>query len=230
MKLLRAIPIVLIVACAASSRAQSPSEPKFRTEILSSGSEAPQFSLTNLSEKMLTACTIEFSVSKEAKPDGEMDWDPLAQGGRGPKREPQGPLAPGATLTLYLPHRVGGPLPDKVEVVAGIWADGETFGQEMWIKTLVDHRASLVSAYELAVALLREGLEHDWTQAQYLAALNGKPNSLPFYSLRTTLEAGAGRNKDPRAVKLVVQDLLAHFTQSLSLLRPAKPAEQPATK
>src|SRR5262249_5417934 len=144
--------------------------------------------------------------------------------------EPQRPLAPGASVTLHLPHRVGGPVPDKVEVVAGIWADGETFGHQAWVKTLVAHRASLVSAYEQAISLLQEGLEHDWTQAQYLAALNGKPASLPFYSLRGTLEAGAGPTRDPRAVKMAMQNLSAHFTQNLLLLRPAKPAEQTTSR
>lgn len=102
-----------------------------------------------------------------------------------------GPLEPGASLTLFLPHEVGGALPDRVEVVAGIWDDGETFGLAVWVKALIDNRASLRSAYEQAVSLLQRGLDENWPRGQYLAALNSKPNSLPFYAIRSTLERTA---------------------------------------
>ena len=108
MKLFQAIAMVLIVAYAVRFEAQSVREPKFRIEIQTGGDKGPQFAVTNLSEKTLTAATIEFSVSAEARPEGKMNWDPLAQGGQGPNGEPQGPLGPGTSVTLYLPHRVGG--------------------------------------------------------------------------------------------------------------------------
>jgi hypothetical protein len=151
-----------------------------------------------------------------------MNWDPLVQT-RGPKGEPQRPLTPGQTLTLFLPHKVDGPLPDKAEIIAGIWADGETFGQAVWVKSLVDHRASMVAAYEQAIALLQEGIGHNWTRDQYLAALNSKSNSLPIDSIRRTLLANQGLDQ---LVKLAAQDLLAYFEQNLQLLRPQKFGEQ----
>ena len=129
-------------------------------------------------------------------------------------------------MTLFLPHKVGGPLPDKVEVIAGIWADGETFGQTVWVKTLVDHRASMVEAYEQAIALLEEGIEHNWTREQFLAALDGKQDSMPIYAIRQTLLRNQGLDKSPPHMKLVAQDLMAHFEQSLQLLRPQKPPER----
>jgi hypothetical protein len=226
MKFIRAIALVLLPIWAASSQVQIADGPKFRVEIQASGDASPQFSVTNLSGRTLTACTIEFSASTETRPQGKMNWDPLVQGGRGPRGEAQGPLEPGQTVTLFMPHKVGGPLPDKVEVIAGIWADGETFGQTVWVKTLVDHRASMMAAYEQAIALLQEGIEHNWTREQFLAALDGKQDSMPINAIRQTFLTNQGLDKSLSHMKHLAQDLMAHFEQSLQLLRPQKPPER----
>jgi len=196
---------------------------KFRVEISATTDGGPKFTITNLSAKTLTACTFQFSVSSESKPQGEMDWDPLVQGQGEPGRERPGPLEPGASLTMYLPHRVGVPLPDKAEVVAGIWDDGETFGQALWLKTLLDNRVTVTSAYEQAISLLQKGLDENWTRNQYLAALNSKPTSLPIYSIRRTLEANPKLDQDIRSLQIAVQGLLAHFNQEVAPLRQANP-------
>ena len=225
MKLLRIFAVSLIAACVVRSHAQAVSEPKFRTEIQIAENGAPNFVVTNLSDKTLTACTIQFWVSTEGRPQSSMDWDSLVQW-RGPSGEPQEPLAPGASMTRYLPHRVGAPLPDRVESVAGIRADGKTFEQTAWIKTLVDNRATLTTAYAQAVSILQDGLSHDWTRSQYLAAINGKPNSGPFLSIRRTLEGPTDWDKNARPLKLAMQDLLTFFTKNLSQLRPPNASQQ----
>jgi len=223
MKFISAAALVLLPVWAASCLAQIADGPKFRVEILASDA-SPQFLVTNLSGRTLTACTIEFSVSTEARPQGKMNWDPLVQG-RGPKGEAQGPLVPGQSVTLFMPHKVGAPLPDKVEVIAGIWADGQTFGKEEWVKTLVDTRASFASAYEQAIALLQEGIENNWARQQYLVALDGKPESLPFYSMRQTFQANQSLDHHPQYAKTIAKSLLHHFEQDLQLLRPQKAIE-----
>ena len=68
-------------------------------------------------------------------------------------------------------------IPDKVEVAAGVWGDGETFGDPEWVSVILRGRESLVTAYNQAIALLREGMEQKWTREKYLQAPNGKPNS-----------------------------------------------------
>jgi hypothetical protein len=218
-RFVRVIAVVVLVAQAGAAHAQAPGQPNFRTEILTTDSQTPRFSVTNLSEKTLTACTIRFAVSGEAKAQSMMNWDALVQR-QGPDGQPEVPLAPAITLTRYLPHRSGAPLPDKVEVIAGIWSDGETFGEESWVKLLLDRRSSLVASYQQAVELLQKGLAENWTREQYLAAINGEPNSTVFYGLRQSLEA----NQDSRILKLVMQSQLEHFREVLSHLRPAKPA------
>ena len=143
-----------------------------------------------------------------------MDWDPIWQGeGRGPEK----PLEPEASMTMSLPHEVGGPLPDRVEIIAGIWVDGETFGDT---KRLQDNRNSLATAYQQAISLLQQGLDQNWSRDQFLAALNGKTNSLLIGSIRRALEASANSDE---ALQRTMKGLLTHFTQNLGLLRQAKP-------
>ena len=223
-----AIGITLFLVCAVRSQSQVLSEPKFGINIQKDEPERPTFTLTNLSEKILTACTIQLSVSTEAVPPTQMNWDFLMDS-RGSHGQPQGPLNPGESAIMSLRHIVGRPFPDKIKVVAGIWADGETFGEEMWVKALVNNRASLVSAYERAVAFLKEGIENNWTREQYLAALDGKPQSLPFYSIRSTFQANPSLDQRPQLAKKIAQRLLDHFEQDLQRLRPQKAAEPVAS-
>ena len=117
----------LLVSSATCGQSQTVEQAKFQIEIQAAADGGPKFTVANLSGKTLTACTFQFSVSSESRAQSKMDWDPLAQGRGDPGRP--GPLEPGASLTMDLPHKVGGPLPDRVEVIAGIWEDGETFGQ-----------------------------------------------------------------------------------------------------
>ena len=210
----------LLVSSATCGQSQTVEQAKFQIEIQAAADGGPKFTVANLSGKTLTACTFQFSVSSESRAQSKMDWDPLAQGRGDPGRP--GPLEPGASLTMDLPHKVGGPLPDRVEVIAGIWEDGETFGQAVWVKTLLDHRASLTSAYEQAISMLQKGLDENWTRGQYLAALNSKPNSLPFYSIRSTLEANSNSDQDPRPLQLAMKNLLQYFTGNLTLLHKTK--------
>ncbi len=195
----------------------------FHVEIQSSADGGPRFSITNLSDKTLTACVVRFLVSAEGRSRLHMDWDALVQGGPDLRRGGQKPLEPGASMTMFLPHKVGGPLPDGAEIVAGIWADGVTFGEQDWLAVILSNRASLLSAYEQAISLLQKGLRETWTRNQYLAALNGKPDSLPMYSIRSTLQANQKLLEDPRSVQLAMRDLLASFTRSLALLRRTEP-------
>lgn len=223
MKSRRALVIALLLICALPAHPQAPSEPRFRIDI-----QDATFTLTNLSEKVLTACTIQLSVSSEVGRSSHIGWDSLI-GTRGPHGEPLGPLEPKASLTMNLPHVVGGPFPDDVKVVAGIWEDGETFGEAVWVKALVDMRASLVSAYEQAIALLKEGIEGDWTRQQYLAAMEGKPQSMPFYSIRRTFQANQSLDQRPQRAKNIAQGLLDHFQRALQMLRPQKAPEPVAS-
>ena len=219
---LKVLILAPFVSSATYGQSQPVVQPKFQIEIQATTDGGPRFTVANLSRKTLTACTFQFSVSSEGRPQSEMDWDPLVQGGGDPGRSRPGPLEPGASLTMYLPHKVGGPLPDKVEVVAGIWDDGETFGQTVWVKMLLDHRASLISLYEHAISMLQKGLDENWTRGQYMAALESQPNRLPFHSIRRTLEASPNLDQEPRLLQLAMKSLLEHFTENLTLLRKAK--------
>jgi len=157
-----------------------------------------------------------------------MSWNRLVRAGHGPKGDGQGPLEPGETLTLNLPHVVGRPLPDTVQAIAGIWVDGETFGQQTWIKALMEMNASQISDYEQAIAVLKEGVGNNWTREQYLAALDGKPDSLPVYSIRRTFEVNQALRQRPQLVRSTAERLLRNFEQDLQLLLGQKAGEPTA--
>jgi hypothetical protein len=214
------------VASAFHGQSRAAEEPKFQIEIDPTVDGGPKFTITNLSAKTLAACIIQFSISSEGRSQSKMDWDPATQAGGDDRRKSLKPLEPGASMTLNLPYKVGDPYPDKVEVIAGVWADGETFGMAEWVKAILDNRASLISAYEQAISLLQQGLDEKWTRGQYLAAVSNKSNLLPFSAIRSTLKAGRSSDDDPQSLQLAMQDLLVYFIQNLDSLRRPKPPEK----
>lgn len=196
-------------------------ERKFQVEIQPAADGGPEFSVTNLSSKTLTACIFRLSASSEAHAQLHIDWDAFMQAGLdlwpgGPQ-----PLEPGASMSRYLPLWISGPLADKVGVIAGVWADGSTFGEANWLKVIFVQRASMVSAYEKAISLVQKGLDEKWTRSQYLAAAHKKQNA-PFYAIIRTLPANP-LDEDPVLLQQAMQALLADFTRNIAPLRQTKP-------
>jgi len=139
------------------------------------------------------------------------------------------PIEPGASVSHYLSHPVGGPLPDKVEVIAGVWDDGETFGQLVWVNVILKNRSMRASEYEQAAAMLQQGLDQNWTRDQYLQALGDKPNSGPIYAVRSTLVANQRFTERPQLLRHSVQKMLESFAQKSNLIRKAKPTASAVT-
>ena len=225
MSVLRTIPSIvlrllstgLLALSPVSVQGQTPPQPKFQVEIQLAAENGPRYTVKNVSGKTVTACVVELSSSADSDRKSKTLWDALLQG--------QPPIEPGASISQYLGHAVGGPLPDKVEVVAGVWDDGETFGQPDWVKMIQKNRETLASAYEQSIALLQQGLDQNWTSDQYLTALNNKTNSAPVNSIRRTLQANAKPGHDPQSVTIAVRDLLAYFTHNLAVIRQAKQSQ-----
>jgi hypothetical protein len=221
MKLRYALVPALLLVTPLCSLAQSPTEPKFRIEI----QKDAIFTVTNLSDKTLTACAVQLSGSTDAQHASYMSWDSLT-GTRGPHGEIQGPLEPGASMPLSLVPAIPTlSVPNNPKLIAGIWADGETFGDQTWIKMIVKSRANLASAYEQAIAILKQGIEANWTRQQYLAAMGGLPLSLPLHTMLQTFQTNQALDEHPQTINNLAQHLLDRFQQSLQLLRPQKPAE-----
>jgi hypothetical protein len=219
-----ALGLTLVVAPSLGAQSGPNADPNFRVEIRTDIDGKPGFTVTNLSNDTLTACVIRFSLSSESRWQSQMDWDAVVQGSPVRKAETQ-PLAAGASMTMYLPHTVGKSLPDKVEVVAGIWASGETFGEAEWVKMILDNRASLALAYEDALGLLQRGLDENWTADQYVEALNSRPRFTgPMSAISSNLRGNRNFDGEPQVLRRVVQNLQAYFQQRLDLIRKAKPA------
>jgi hypothetical protein len=179
--------------------------------------EGAKFSLKNLSDKSLTACVYQLSLSSETKPHLTVQWDSLVQNIR--------PIAPGESMVQSLGHVLGGPIPDKVEVLAGVWEDGETLGDPLWIKRVLSARQAQASAYGLAISLLQRGVEQDWTVEQYREELRDKPNSQPFDSLRSTLDANERISAQrPATLRHTMQRMLDLFKGRYEGFQRAKPS------
>jgi hypothetical protein len=218
-------PVVLsaLLVCIFGIHLQSNAQetPRFQIEIHASTDRGPSFTLTNLSSKVLTACSLKISTPSEPGKPMRIDWDAPVQG--------VPPLQPQGSTPLPLPRVVGGDLPDKVEVAAGIWADGETFGEVDWVKVILQTRASRASEYEQTTALLRRGLEQNWTRDAYLSALKSLPFSGSSYGIRSTLEANPQLDGNARLLQQLVQRLLDSLNQKAEALRQAKPSANAAT-
>lgn len=200
---------------------QSPvaTSPNSHVEIQPLRDRGPEFTVTNLSEKTMTACFIEVSSSDGHKGHGQttIDWDAIVLERKS--------LEPGGRISIPLPHVAGGPLPDKVEIVAGIWADGETFGGAELVRAILVNRGMRESDYDQASAFLQQGLDANWTRDQYLAALRDKPSSGAFQIIKSNLERNDDLIDRPELLRRIVQRLIGIFEQDRDLLRQAKPRQ-----
>jgi hypothetical protein len=225
MKMLAAALSVLNAGIQVSSpvhgQSQTVEQPRFQIDIQAAGGAGPRYTVTNLTGKTVTACDLRLSSTSERKEQSRTVWDALLQD--------ELPIEPGARISQYLSHVVGDPLADKIEVVAGVWADGETFGQPDWVKVILKNREMRASAYEQATSMLQRGLDQNWTRDQYLQALSDKPNSGPLYGIQSTLFANQQFAEKPQLLRHAMQMMLESFRQKHEQLRKAKPTASVAT-
>jgi hypothetical protein len=212
--------LALIAVGALCVQSRADEIPNFQIEIQAVAQGGPKFTVMNLSEKTVAACVLEISIWSEGKAQSRIVWDAALRRER--------PLEPGTGLTENLPRVVGAPLPDKVEVIAGIWSDGVPFGKSDWVKIIIADRATQLSEYEQEAYFLQRGLEQNWTREQYLEALSRMPNPETFYGIKSTLEANQKLDGNPELLQRVIHTVLASLTQRIELIRQVKsPANAP---
>jgi hypothetical protein len=188
-----------------SSAAQGPSttqpRPKFKIEIRATDEkgQGPSFAVTNLTAKTVTAPLVQGNVPNNT------------------------PIEPGQTVLRPLIPIIKKALPNKVEVIAGIWADGESFGPPKWASDIFSNRALRVSENEDAAAILQRGLDQNWNRNQYQQAFSDKPDSGPVYIVRTALTATQQTGQTPQEFTHTMQFLLQSFKQQADKLRKSIP-------
>src|SRR6266851_1282041 len=173
---LSVVSVALIVAVAVCAHSRADGNPKFQIDIQAGAQGGPKFTVMNLSGKAVSACVLEISIASEGKGQSRIVWDAALHGER--------PLEKGASISENLFHVVGAPLPDKVEVIAGMWSEGEPFGQSDWVKVILANHAARVSSYEQEISFLQRGLDQNWTREQFLAGLSSMPNPGIFSAIR----------------------------------------------
>lgn len=194
--------------------AQSPDgqQPWFRIQIPPPGVLEPSFIATNLTDKTVTACVLEFSFPSGEKSTLEI-WDAILQG--------VPPIKPGASIGQIFGHSPSGAMPNNVEILAGQWDDGSTFGPAESIKHITDGRQKWAAAYEAGVELLQKGLDQNWTREQYLEALNDTATPVAIAPVRSTIAGNLQTVKNQPSLAETVQTLQASFAQKLAQLKAA---------
>jgi hypothetical protein len=185
----------------------------FQITIHATGEKAPSYTVKNLTGRAITAWVLEISSTAGNKRKSTTVWDSLLKAKQ--------PIEPGESMSQYLPHMTGEPLPAKIEVVAGIWADGETFGQPEWVKNIRENRERRISEYERAMRLLQQGLDEDWSRDQDLKTISKDANSGPFTAIQFMLTRTDEYKDNPQLLHKAVQGLLEAFKESAEQIRKA---------
>jgi hypothetical protein len=207
----------MFFSTAAQGISTTPERPKFKIGIRATGEkgQGPSFAVTNLTAKTVTACVFEQSYPSQGARKTTIVWDALVQGNI--------PIEPGQTVLHPLIPIIGNALPNKVEVIAGIWADGESFGPPKWASNIFNYRALRAAEDEDAAAILQRGLDQNWNRNQYLKAFSDKPDSGPVYIVRTALTATQQTGQTPQEFTHTMQFLLQSFKQQADKLRKSIP-------
>lgn len=189
--------------------------PKFHIEIHSSAEKGSSYIVTNLSGKPVSAVVLEISSSSQPARKSKKVWDSLL--------ESHPPIEPGTGISQSLANFGRSPLPDKIEVIAAVWTDGETFGMPASVNSILNIRALRAAEYEDAAGILQRGLSQNWTRDQYQQAFRDKPDTGAVYTVRTALSATQQTAQTPKDFTRTMQFLLTSFQQLSSQLRKVKP-------
>jgi hypothetical protein len=208
-------PSIEMCSPSAPSRQPASERPKFHVEIHPTGEKGPTYTITNLSGKPLWAMVLELSSSSQPARKSKKNWDALL--------ESHPPIEPGASLLQHLSTFGGNPLPDKIEVIAVVWTDGQTFGPPASVNSILNNRISRAPQYEDAAAILQQGLNQNWTRDQYQQAFRDKPDNGAVYTVRTALSATQQTAQTPQEFTHTMQFLLKSFQQLSTQLRKVKP-------
>ena len=217
--ILKALVSLLAVVSAAAPRgsAQSANKPGLTVEVQAAGKTVPFYQVRNVSDKIITAYAVEFS-SQASNSRTSSTWDALMLFDR--------PIAPKTFRTNRLSQVVARTVPDRAEIVAVVWEDGETFGPRQWIENIVNNRAKLARQYEHNISLLQRGIRENWTEAQFCQAWCGD-GKVPNKPATSTLSGNSQAGADQKRYSAQMQKLLDRYVQRLDLLRSAKPKAIP---
>jgi len=218
MKILAAAFCALNIALLSPSALHSQREserPQFRVDINPTGERGATYTITNLSQKPVSALVLEISSSSQPARKSRRVWDSIL--------ESHPPVEPGDGISRSLSELVFTPQPDRIKVIAAVWTDGETFGAPAAVNFILNHRQATAAEYEDAAAILQQGLSQNWTRDQYERAFRDKPDTGAVYTVRTALSATLQTAPTPQEFTHTMQFLLTNFQQLSKQLRKVKP-------
>src|ERR1700730_4929424 len=138
--LLRAAVIFALVSSASPAR---PEQPQFQIEIRDN-QNTHTYTVTNQAATPVSAFVVRYSSATQVQ--GTEQWDSVLL--------EQSPLPAGAHISRPLPHPAGAPFPDHMEVIGGIWANGDAFGQPGSASLILADRKLRATLFENAASFL----------------------------------------------------------------------------
>lgn len=199
--------------CLPPAHPQQAGDPRLDLRLSASGNRYT-FTITNLGSKALTAYSLD-GIFPQNKRRPVHTWDSVLVD--------ESPIEPNVHVSRGLGMSEDGPYPERVELVAGIWADGETFGKPLLVKQLLDARADRAADFERVAKLIQRGLDEKWSVDEYLRALDPQPpGSLAGYSLSSTLKGNSDMD-DPKHLYRTVISMLDRYTGAYERIRRIKP-------
>jgi hypothetical protein len=110
-----------------------------------------------------------------------------------------------------------------MEVVGGIWANGDAFGQPGSVPLILADRKLHATLFENAASFLQHGLDENWTYAQFVQAT--MPDSPAVLAMRSTLNPINNRNAQyPEYLRNLINYMIDRFTGKSIRIRQAKPS------
>jgi hypothetical protein len=209
--LLRAAVIFALVSSASPAR---PEQPQFQVEI-QDNQNTHTYTVTNQAATPVSAFVVRYSFASQVQ--GTEQWDSVLL--------EQSPLSSGAHISRPLPHPAGGPFPDHMEIVGGIWANGDAFGQAGSVQLILADRKSGAALFDNAASFLQHGLDENWTYAQFVQAVQTMPDSPAVLAMRSTLSPINQRNAEyPEYLRNLINYMIDRFTGQSIRIRRAKPS------
>jgi len=212
--LLRTAVLFALVLSASPARPAHPDQLQFQVEI-QDNQNTHTYTVTNQAATPVTAFVVRYSSASQIQ--GTEQWDSVLL--------EQSPLPSGAHISRPLPHPAGGPFPEHMEIVGGIWANGDAFGQPGSVQLILADRKSGAALFDNAASFLQHGLDENWTYAQFVQAVQTMPDSPAVLAMRSTLSPIDKRTAEyPEYLRNRINNMIDRFTGQSIRIRRAKPS------
>lgn len=204
-------------------------KPPLRFELATSESFPGRALVTNTYQESLTAFALEVEPEQGSNRKPQvLVFDALLPVGMSSS------IPRGLTFIVGVPHIVGESVP-SARIAAAVWEDRSTFGQTNILESISSNRREALSAHDLVISVLTNGLEKNWSVEEYSATLEKQKlplpqlTELPVVSLpfqpNATLERARRTLQTSHGAKLsnLIKSILTYYQKERAQLADSLP-------